>query len=526
MDVLRISILLNFLYFALVNGQNYNVLNFSAKGDGHTDDSTAFAKSWNATCNGEGDMKTLYIPAGKTFLTQSILFQGPCKSSSIKVQLDGVIVAPSNKGAWLSYKFLGWINFSNVLGLTIVGSGTINGRGSSFWEQNSKISQRPTALHILGCDNLRISGITSIDSPKNHISIKSCKNVTISNINLLAPEQSPNTDGIDISASTSINIFNSTIKTGDDCIAINTGTVNINITRINCGPGHGISVGSLGAQGVDAVVSNVQVTHCTFNQTKNGARIKTWPGGEGYAKNISFENITLINAQNPIIIDQHYINKGRPYAIEESAVAISDINFVGFRGTTSSKDAIILRCSEITHCKDVVMDGIDITMVNGGKPTVDCQYVDGKSNDVNLMHSIFLIGQTTHQPVRSVSLPSRIHPFSVKLRAALNRFSIWQRSSSSISVSVSFGSETLLVGLMNLNELYGCMHKLLESPYVKHTLPHHKKGELLEDSLDGSVLFLDVCEAAREAIVSLREHVTNLKSTLLRRKSGVRREGG
>lgn len=37
------------------------------------------------------------------------------------------------------------------------------------------------------------------------------------------------------------------------------------------------SVGSLGAEGGDAAVSNVQVTHCTFNQTKNGARIKTWP---------------------------------------------------------------------------------------------------------------------------------------------------------------------------------------------------------------------------------------------------------
>lgn len=36
------------------------------------------------------------------------------------------------------------------------------------------------------------------------------------------------------------------------------------------------SVGSLGADGANAAVSNVQVTHCTFNETMNGARIKTW----------------------------------------------------------------------------------------------------------------------------------------------------------------------------------------------------------------------------------------------------------
>ena len=136
------------------------------------------------------------------------------------------------------------------------------------------------------------------------------------------------------------------------------------------------------------------------------------------------------------------------------------------------------------------------------------------------LDSVFLSDRTTHQPVRSVSLPTRIHPLSVKLRAALNRLSIWRRSSSSIFVSASFGSEKLLVGLVNLTELYGCVHELLESPYVRNTLRHHQKGKLLEDSLNGSVVLLDVCEAAREVIVTMREHMMNLKSAL-RRKGSV-----
>ncbi|KAL0726077.1 hypothetical protein Bca4012_022170 [Brassica carinata] len=139
------------------------------------------------------------------------------------------------------------------------------------------------------------------------------------------------------------------------------------------------------------------------------------------------------------------------------------------------------------------------------------------------LDSVFLSDRTTHQPVRSVSLPSRIHPLSVKLRAALNRLSIWKRSSSSVSVSASFGSETLLVGLVNLTELYGCVHELLESPYVRHTLRHHQMGKLLDDSLNGSVVLLDVCEAAREVIVTMREHMMNLKSAL-RRKGSVEKE--
>ncbi|XP_022547548.1 probable polygalacturonase At3g15720 isoform X2 [Brassica napus] len=314
--ILRLSVSVIFLCFGLVNGQNFSVLDFDATGDGQTDDSNAFVKTWNAACGGGGDISILLIPAGRTFLIQPIVFNGPCRSSNTKVQLEGIIVAPSNKEAWSNPNSRMWIKFSAVLGLVIVGSGTINGRGSSFWEQHLKASQRPTSLHISKCDNLIISGITSIDSPKNHISIAACTNVVVSNIGLFAPEDSPNTDGIDISRSTNVNIFDSTIQTGDDCIAINTGNTNINITRINCGPGHGISVGSLGVNGGSAAVSDVQVTQCTFNQTMNGARIKTWPGGQGYARNISFENITLINAKNPIIIDQQYIDKGRVYSAE------------------------------------------------------------------------------------------------------------------------------------------------------------------------------------------------------------------
>lgn len=70
-------------------------------------------------------------------------------------------------------------------------------------------------------------------------------------------------------------------------------------------------------------------------------------------------------------------------------MAISSIKFIGFNGTTSSKNAIALNCSEITRCTDVIVDGIDITTANGENPTVECQYVDGTSNDLNLTHECF-----------------------------------------------------------------------------------------------------------------------------------------
>lgn len=71
-------------------------------------------------------------------------------------------------------------------------------------------------------------------------------------------------------------------------------------------------------------------------------------------------------------------------------MAISNIKFINFRGTTNlNGNAITLKCSATTHCKDVVMDGIDITLADGENPKVDCQYVDGESSDTNLMHDCF-----------------------------------------------------------------------------------------------------------------------------------------
>lgn len=96
------------------------------------------------------------------------------------------------------------------------------------------------ALHFQGCDNLKLSGLTHLNSARAHIAISGCNNVYVSHLTITAPEDSPNTDGIDISNSHNVFIQHSAIGTGDDCIAINGGCSDLNIANIACGPGHGI----------------------------------------------------------------------------------------------------------------------------------------------------------------------------------------------------------------------------------------------------------------------------------------------
>lgn len=63
---------------------------------------------------------------------------------------------------------------------------------------------------------------------------------------------------------------------GDDCISIQTGCSGIFIHDVICGPGHGISIGSLGKDNTRACVSNVTVRDVKMHDTMNGVRIKTW----------------------------------------------------------------------------------------------------------------------------------------------------------------------------------------------------------------------------------------------------------
>ncbi|CAB4264310.1 unnamed protein product [Prunus armeniaca] len=105
-------------------------------------------------------------------------------------------------------------------------------------------------------------------------------------------------------------------------------------------------VGSLGAYGQLEKVENVYVRYCSFSGTTSGARVKTWQGGSGYARNITFEKITLGGAQNSIIIDQFYCNGDHKCKTQASAVSVDDVKYIDFEGTSASEEAIKLDCDQ------------------------------------------------------------------------------------------------------------------------------------------------------------------------------------
>ncbi|KAL7200403.1 hypothetical protein ACSBR1_032349 [Camellia fascicularis] len=142
------------------------------------------------------------------------------------------------------------------------------------------------------------------------MTITTCNNFVAERLNITAPGNSPNTDGIHISRSNQVRVSNSVIGTDDDCISIGEGSTNVNISVITCGPGHDISIGSLGKRLEENSVSEIFVSNSSLTNTMNGVRIKSFHNSPKIeASNITFEDIIMNEVQNSIIIDQHCRSK-------------------------------------------------------------------------------------------------------------------------------------------------------------------------------------------------------------------------
>ncbi|XP_078439613.1 polygalacturonase-like isoform X2 [Wolffia australiana] len=292
-----------------------NVKNHGAVGDGIADDTQAFLSAWNTSCGQKHSV--FFVPKGNTYLVRAARFKGPC-ADDFTVQISGIIKAPEEPGDWYTSSPRNWLVFSKLKGVRFHGRGVIDGSGSKWWAASCKINKTnpcrgaPTAMTIESSSGIIVRRLQFKNSQQIHLTVFKSDAVILSHLQIEAPFNSPNTDGIHLSESSNIVVKSCVIETGDDCISIVNGCSNIEMNDIHCGPGHGISIGSLGKSNSEVAVSTIVLDKAVLRGTTNGVRIKTWQGGSGYARAITFQNVKMIDVHNPIIIDQFYCDSSTP----------------------------------------------------------------------------------------------------------------------------------------------------------------------------------------------------------------------
>ncbi|KAJ7558224.1 hypothetical protein O6H91_04G029300 [Diphasiastrum complanatum] len=343
----------------LATNRDFDVMSYGAAGDGVTDDTQAFTDAWAAAC--AVDYGKLILPSNRSFLIGPKTFSGPC-ATNLSLKVKGTIVAPS-PSSWSGLSAQTWLVFTRLNGFTIEGNGIIDGQGQIWWAQSCKVN-RSKAVTISQSNNTRVKGLTFMNSPKMHLAFEKCTKVHASDLLVTAPGNSPNTDG-------------------DDCISIQTGSFNTSIKNLKCGPGHGISIGSLGQGGSFSNVSDLVVNGATLNRTTNGVRIKSWQGGKGAVSNIRFENVLMIDVANPILIDQYYCDSTTPCHNQTSAVEASGIKYENITGTSSTARAVNFACSDTVPCHDLFLENVNLTLYKSDTPASSfCSNAKGRTQGV------------------------------------------------------------------------------------------------------------------------------------------------
>ncbi|KAG2619533.1 hypothetical protein PVAP13_3NG085900 [Panicum virgatum] len=359
----------------------FDVRAYGAVGDGTTDDTQAFREAWRAAC--ASNSAVLLVPSDGTFTITTTTFSGPCKPGLV-FQVDGVLMPPDGPDCWPpSDNRRQWVVFSNIDGMTLRGAGTIEGNGEDWWNLPCKPHrQGPNGSTLRGpCDsptqvrvqllrffmsrNLVVEGLRVENSPEFHFRFDGCSDVRVDGLYISSPANSPNTDGIHVENTERVGIYNSRISNGDDCISIGTGSYDVDIQNITCGPGHGISIGSLGVHNSQACVANVTVRNAVIRNSDNGLRIKTWQGGMGAVSGIAFDTVAMENVRNCIIVDQYYCLDKRCMN-QSTAVHVTDVSYANVRGSYDARSAPIhFACSDTVPCTNITMSEVELLPFSG-----------------------------------------------------------------------------------------------------------------------------------------------------------------
>jgi len=403
-------------------------------GDGKTDNTRAIQSAIDSCYNAGGGVVEF---ANGVFLTGPIIMKS---NVTIEIDSSATLLGTTNVKAYYPTGYdtslpppsslQPLISSDNASNITISGRGTIDGNGQPWWTayNNAKASggtlpARPRLIQFNHSKNIVIDSVTLQNSPQFHVSLQYCWYVWITNVTIIAPSNSPNTDGIDPATCHFVYISHCKIDNGDDDIAVksgrydstdpNAGCSNIWISNCTFLHGHGVSIGSETSGGVDSVY----VDSCTFNGTVNGLRIKSYRGNGGNVRDIAYRDITMQNVSNPIWISCYYPSipsESDPAQMVNSTTPnYHDISITNMTSVGSPTAGVIVGLPEqnitnITLKNVFISAGTGLEVRNAAVDTENVLIKVGSGTDFILQKGAILSGVTS---VRAGTGPSGFELF-------------------------------------------------------------------------------------------------------------------
>jgi hypothetical protein len=169
----------------------------------------------------------------------------------------------------------------------------------------------PHLVWLRGCTNVRITGLSFLRSPSWTFYLLECERVVIDGIYAYTSlKEAVWADGIDINGCKDVRISNSTIETGDDCIAMfSEKLVCENLTIVNC-RFSSASAAIKFTEGIQVGVRNVVVNNCVISNCNRGITLQIVEGG--YIRDVILSNLTMDLRR----FDWFWAGDGNPFNFE------------------------------------------------------------------------------------------------------------------------------------------------------------------------------------------------------------------
>lgn len=301
-----------------LHSQVYDILKYGAVADGQTLNTRSIQTAIDACSAGGGG--TVYVPAG-VFKTGTLslrsnvnlhLERGGVLKASPEIE-DYALFERPGFGA-THYGLLFTLQAENV---SISGFGGLDGSEEAFfnWTKAKKIewggteftrqkdnfrrvlsgigdgpveplAQRPRQMIIFSqCKNVTIENITIAKSPFWTLHLADCDGVTVRGVKIWNSLETPNSDGLDLTSCSNVNVSDCHIRTGDDAIAIT---------------GYAFHYELPGYYNLRHSSENINITNCHLQSRSSGLRIGF--EDQNSIRNLNISNITITNSNRGITI--------------------------------------------------------------------------------------------------------------------------------------------------------------------------------------------------------------------------------
>jgi polygalacturonase len=416
--------------------RTFNIVDYGAKPDGSAPSTDAFGRAIGAAKAAGGG--TIYVPAGKFTSGPIELFSNMILDVDAGATIEFPVAAlPFTKGRYLGVEALTpapLIGATGVENVTITGRGVITTADYEAWRKaypeayqeylkshNGKVSTggnesesangphwdrllkdleakrpisdqeyreaapelRPSVVCFMNAKNVTVEGVHFIGAPMFVVHLLYVDNATVRNI-MVETYPGPHTNGIVADSSRFVHIDNDYIDTGDDGIVLKSGkdadglrvnrpTEDVTITNCTVHHAHGAVV--LGSE-TSGGIRNVVASNITAIDTERGIRLKSRRGRGGVVEDVRFDNWTMENVGEGIVVNSYYVMGGeadsKPEPVSERTptfrnIAISHITING------AKKAAV----DIEGLPEMPIEALRLTDITGsGKVGLTARYTN------------------------------------------------------------------------------------------------------------------------------------------------------